>query len=536
MFYKLLLCILITLLNANCSNKEVKSDLDPSDGTAKCKSNPYLKECDGVNDISCRKISGVEGIDVCKDNFPPNISQKNWGDGDVAEFFWQNTLPWYYKADAHKYGFDKDPMSNWPNHIETGKDVYVSVAAGEKAFVELKIPPEYEKNISLVNENGIEICSGNSACQREHSLDAGVYRLMKKEKGKLVDLERNLHVISYKKKEPYRVTYVQFDATNGDPCENDGCYTRTSIQKALNEVFSQAVLSVELKEVKPSDLGLDEILEFDATEGNYEKVHNKLKDLLKDKDNKIIYEEFQRARNKYEDSYNTYIKYSTLCSKGCTLEEADLLEESDKQYTADKEEYDKQVADKGVRLVLGMNSFRLIWRLDQQNSAKLNLNHYRDFISYWANYTPDNSGLVEGRLIPMTLKSYPTCKAGSKEKEVLAKFMGGNHSNNTFMVSLQDKSGKSISFSKDCDYLYVDASSFVPGLQGVEGGAAEAIVRFTHSKTNKYYAAYMLAPRQIGKSSQYTIVHEIGHSFGLSDLYVDENDHSVPFCLTMYDN
>ena len=122
-------------------------------------------------------------------------------------------------------------------------------------------------------------------------------------------------VIAYDKKDPYEITYVQFDDVSTS-CSDPGCYSKESVQKSVNEVFSQAVLSVNVNEVKPSDLGLDEVFEFDATENNYETAYSRLNNILDN--NEIIYTEFKSLKDKMNESYRKYVEYgSTECTKSC---------------------------------------------------------------------------------------------------------------------------------------------------------------------------------------------------------------------------
>ncbi|MBQ3945038.1 MAG: hypothetical protein II670_05425, partial [Alphaproteobacteria bacterium] len=271
MLNKIILSMIMVLFCIACSDKKATSDFDATEDTEKCRENPKAAGCQSVDVKECKKLSGV---DICEDNLPPNIVIKTYSEGDVAPFHWQNTLAWYYKTENYSYGFDMDPMANWPDHIDAGKDVYVSVAKGEPASVDLKVPSEFIKSVSLVNEDGVEICSAGM-CQGTLNLNAGNYKL----KNGDIDLERNLHVIAYDKKDPYEITYVQFDDVSTS-CSDPGCYSKESVQKSVNEVFSQAVLSVNVNEVKPSDLGLDEVFEFDATENNYETAYSRLNNIL----------------------------------------------------------------------------------------------------------------------------------------------------------------------------------------------------------------------------------------------------------------
>lgn len=532
MLNKIILSMIMALFCVACSDKKATSDVDTTENSAKCRENPNATGCKSTKDEPCEKLSGV---DVCIDNLPPNIVIETYSEGDVAPFHWQNTLAWYYETENYSYGFDMDPMANWSDHIDAGKDVYVSVAKGEPASVDLKVPSEFIKSVSLVNDDGVEVCSAGK-CQGTLNLNAGNYKL----KNGDVDLDRNLHVIAYEKKEPYEITYVQFDDVNAS-CTDPGCYSKQSVQKNLNKVFSQAVLSANVNEVEPSDLGLDEVFEFDATEDNYETVYNKLENILFN--NEKIYTEFKSVKDKQDESYRKYKEYGrTVCNESCTdegcsyscfQEEMDILKELRKQYDADKIEYESLLYSKGVRLVVALNSFRIIWRLNEQPTNELNLKHYYDFLNaYWVNQATVGREPAVGSLIPMSLKSYPACKSGvgGTPVPVFAKLNSVNKSDNTFSVSLQNGSGKPVSFDRDCDYLYVDTYSFLPGRTDAYSGAAEITESYSNDE-NKIYAAYIIAPRQIGVSSQNTIVHEIGHSFGLSDLYVYENDPSVPYCL-----
>lgn len=465
MFYKLILSILFAVLCLGCSKKSVEDDMHGDLDLETCSENPSLPGCDdGPKVIHCYEISSVG---PCRGGFNPHIYVETKAAGSVQDFNWLNTLPWYYETENYPYGFDKDPMSNWPDRVESGRDVYVSVASDDIASVDLKIPPEYTKTISLVKvDDGTVICSG-SACQATHSLEAGDYKLMNGTE----DMDRNLHIISYDKKEPYEITYIQFDGEGGKTCTVDeGCYTHLSVQENLNKILSQAVLSANLNKANPIDIGLGNIFEVDMTE-------------------------------KFDELFYTTL-VNNMLHKGVT------------------------------RTVFAINSVRLVWRLDNPASL-LSMNNYYDFAKA---YSKNNKIAIEdGGLAPMFMKSYSnTCATGVgiTPVPVYAKLISHNDKDNVFSVSLQDYAGRPVSFSADCDYLYIDSYGFIPGEKGVAQimwpfGVEETI---DGKKINKVTGGVAFAVRQSGEYSKNTIVHEIGHSFGLSDIYIDPEDPSIAYC------
>lgn len=510
MLNKIILSMIMVLFCVACSDKKASSDVDATENTEKCKENSSLPECKTPNDVPCEKLSGVE---VCADDLPPNISIETYAYGDVVEFKWQNTLPWYYETENYPYGFDKDPMSNWSDRIEAGKDVYVSVAKGEEpASVDLKIPTDMVKNISLVDKNGTEVCSAGT-CQGTILLNAGDYRLM----NGTVDLDRNVHVIAYDKKGPYEITYVQFDGGLSTPCsEAEGCYTKESVKENVNTILAQAVMSVDFDDIQPSDLGLGDIFEVDVTEKNLDPFYADLEQKIKGKNK--IYSGYLNALQSYNDAVedcNNEVKDETWCNENISI----LKDRYD-------DKYEKYLTN-GVREVYAINNLRLIWRLNGQGSSlSLNLNNFEDFSSVYAKLN-SNYMIEDGGKVPLIMKSYSNSCASGVGKNgipVVANLISHDDKTNTFTISLQNQMGQAISFSEECDYLYADTYGFVPGL-----GAAQ--ITFPRTLKGKPFGGVVFAPRQEGKASHNTIVHEIGHTFGLSDLYVDENDPSVPYCL-----
>ncbi len=541
MFFKFEIFVLIAFFCVSCSEKEVKRDLDVSDETAKCREKKNIEECENVEIEHCASFSGVNPKDceyyssssytsssscevvpggtMCKDDLldkKPYIMIGSYADGDVALFSWRNTLPWYYETDEHLYGFDKDPMSNWPNHIEAGRDVYVSTIKGKPAAVELKIPLDYSK-ISLVNEEDVKICSGRT-CNGIIQLDEGKYRLLNDGE----DLERNLSVIAYEKKGPYEITYVQFNGDNSVSCPVDqGCYTKESVQKSLDEIFSQALVDVVLDELKPSEIGYDDIYEIDMTDGFDEDTYDRL--LYKILSRSDVFMEFDRAKRKYDESDKNCEIYTkegntTLKEKWCNQKKEDDVALKEKS---------KIAASNPVRVVVAINDFRYIWKLSNQSE--------QDKLYFYGSYKEINKIYLSlygkrassGSEIPMFLKSISNeCVDGAGEKPVpvVAKFLHGL--SEPMVISLYDLSGNLISFNKECDYIYIDTHSFIPGMEK----AAQVTFRYQNDE-KKIVGGVSLAIRQKGEASQNTIVHEIGHLFGLSDLYIDEKDPSVPSCL-----
>lgn len=535
MFVKIILSVITALLCIACSDKKVTSDVDSTEETAKCRENYDPAKCEDIVFVNCHELSAVDPEYCDFDDFEsdyvpggtmskeelfkeyPNILAESHAEGSVIGFTWQNTLPWYYRSKEHKYGFDKDPMSNWPDYIEAGKDVYVSVAKGEVAKVKLKVPSEYSK-ISLVNKDGVKMCSG-STCDGDVSLDAGDYKLMDGNN----DLDRNLHVIAYEKKGPYEITYVQFDGEDGSSCLGEaGCYERNTLQTKMNEVFSQAVMSVNLKEIKPSEIGLESLLEFDMTDGGDDAIYKTLRDkiLLRNP----MFKEFNEARFRYDESKNNCEKYK---------EEGNAAYQDAwcKQYEEDKLIYKKKseaAVKNPVRAVVGINSFRLIWKLkNQKNSNELSFPKSQEAF-YTAYKNLYGNGFGKGAELPVFLKSYSNkCSGGAGEKPVpvVLKFLNGP---DPIVVSLLGQSGEPISFSSDCDYLYVDTYAFLPGMKN------KAQVTYPYrNDDDELVGAVSIAPRRVGESSLNTLIHEVGHQFDLSDLYIDGGDPSVPYCMEM---
>ena len=545
MFYKFILSILFAVLCLGCSKKSVEDDLTGSELLAECLEHPDAPKCHVENSpLSCEDISG---IDPCHEGNNYHMYVGSYASGDVIDFNWQNTLPWYYETENYPYGFDKDPMSNWPDRIETGKDVYVSVAEGELASVELKIPPEYKKTISLVSvESGIELCSG-SACHGLHTLNAGNYKLMSDG----VDVDRNLHIIAYGKKGPYAITYIQFDGEGGMTCSVDeGCYTQQSVQENLNKVLSQAVLSANLNKANPIDFGLGDIFEVDMTEKNVDPYYTTLVSSILRKN--VTYAEYEKtiellgeAGEKCREAMGRCRKVKCTgegpkeeCSYDCDSDEKMNFfvnwcnVEYPNRSTAYKTQKDL-IALNGARAVLALNNVRLIWKLNDPNSL-LSMNNYYDFAK--AYIKNNKTAVTDGSLVPMFMKSYSnTCATGVgiTPVPIYAKLISHNDKDDVFSVSLQDYAGRPVAFSTDCDYLYIDTYGFIPG----EKGAAQIMWPFSvevetidDKKINKVAGGVAFAARQNGKYSKNTIVHEIGHTFGLSDIYIDPLDPSIAYC------
>lgn len=382
--------------------------------------------------------------------------------GEVVKFDWHDVVPGYSESTEHMYGFDKDPMGLInPDYFH---DVYVSVKNGEVAKVVLNLPNKSHTSYSLIDLNsGVTMGAWNAIDEMPIELPVGKYALY----GDGINLDRYVTVVGYDEKN-VDIEYIQFDGE--DECLDKGCYTYEKVRAQFDNVYKQAVTYGTFIAREPAFYGFGNMLVVDMTkhiEGEF--FENLAKEIM------------------------------TKARSSCTI------------YT-DEESFHTCWSK---RIALGINSFRLVWFLQDQVSGNIMLQNYYDlFMAMRENgaamYLRSSSELCPDRSFG-PIRVYPNIVFFVTDTDVAS-------------VSLEDEKGRNIAYDQMCDYLYIDAHSFVPGIHG----AAQVTLPFYDASGKYIDAGVSWAGRQEGEASFNTILHEIGHTFGLSDLVAPCSDPSIP--------
>jgi hypothetical protein len=396
-------------------------------------------------------------------------------EGDVVGFKWEQTLPWYYESNEHHYGFDKDPLSQVEGYAENGKFVYLSVLKGQNANVMLKVDPNTKEVIKL---NAVDemfrvistISTGSQLCaegicETTLSLPAGTYAIYYGD----VDKERYLKVVEYDQR-IVPASYFQFD---GDmPCIDVGCYSFEGVKSSFDRAFGQAVLTNDFKQVDPKDYGFEQIMTVDMT------------DPIKD--------DFTT-----DFIWNLYNKLS-LDSKDA------------------------------YRSIFALNVTRFIWSLKGNTLTDIVINSYSELYPLHFKYDPEP--------MEMYLKSLTSeCGDGAvglSPKKVKVSVIGVNTEKNTANITITDIDGEKVSFNPECDYIYTDEMTHVPGtvsiMENGYGSAAQVTLPLIDEK-GVVDGGFVWSGKQEGEASQNTLQHEIGHTLGLTDAFINYVDGTVPF-------
>lgn len=487
LFFKIVCISLSISILFACEDEKISENAHPSSTTLDCAENP-------TNNPNCYVIYDHD-LPPIKEIFP----SESYGYGDVVEFNWMETIAWFLRSDKHKYGFDMDPYAlfsdNGDDAAERGRDVYVSVKESESAVVRVRIDPETKDEFHLYRiKNGMvdktdyvdakKACSENN-CVDEVHLHEGDYAVYYGDEKK----ERYLHIISYPL-QVEKVIFVQFGDVDAPGCnenEQNGCYTKDKVQYIVDKIFPQAIVSINLIEKQPNEIGLSDPLLVELSEPNP-------RDYILDKINKT--EEY---------GYNKeWVEYINAPDEDVFMAEQKLITKYNRVKTK--------------KIVLAINQMRINWHFKKQNSG--------EFKNYKA-LAQAISKSGDGKSLSMKLKS--SCM----REEQSIQLSGKPNDDGSFTPV-----GLPISSLKDgCDYdVYADVIPFIPeeprGVQVTDLNRDEILCKVGESQKecNERIAKLPIAGGIVwgshvaGDASLNTLSHEIGHSFGLTDIHIAADD------------
>lgn len=357
---------------------------------------------------------------------------------------------------------------------------------------------------------GTDICS-DTGCIKEFSLPAGHYAVYYDG----IDKKRYLHVIDYPSK-TNTVYFVQFGDEYGNTCNignDDGCYTRKNVQENYNRIIAQVVTTGNFVELKPEDIGLTtagengklllDLNDFEDGESILDKIYEQILSnesfgYGKEKQN---YDSAEKNLKSAEQKYdNGEIDVSTYNSAVALYNNA---------VAAYNAAFDKA---RSKHIVLGINEMRIRWKefaLPREGSLKLTRN------KVFARACQVDRDACESGKMSMMLES----SCGDKDIPIKVEVSKVVEDDN-FEPKISG-----FSLKHDCSYtIYADVYPFVPD----DPDAAQITVFNHRSETDRSIVGGMVWGSHLnGAASLNTIVHEIGHSFGLTDLYMDSADPSI---------
>ncbi|MCQ2286945.1 MAG: hypothetical protein MJZ76_08740 [Bacteroidales bacterium] len=436
-------------------------------------------------------------------------------------------------------------------------------------------------------KTGKEICKEGSVgiikCMSEVYLPAGDYAVFYGD----VDKERYLHIIEYKMK-TLNVDYVEFgDADNytcfakGDVAhEKNGCYTFKNVKRKFNDIFAQAVMDGNINSKKPSEIGLDEIMVVDLTEESMDTEDGSFDtdrhlDKIEDEIYAKLSPDYAKAKKIVEDFYENIEVFNTdykqyeenvkkidekikglkeknasICvdksigdnlSYDCSVEIVEEAENNLKEIETkmkEKKELNesfeekyhvsevneasetakyKRVSSQSFHIALALNLMRIKWDL-KETGVEQTLHNYEDFNK--ACTVENNIPFDNGCNIPFEMWLSSSCK-GVADTKITVNVKSKNEKKNSFVAELVGVG----TLKSNCAYsIWADVKPFVPG----EHLAAQITRTYYQNEDGgKVIGGFVWGSHLNGDASQNTLIHEIGHSFGLTDVYIDPDDPSV---------
>lgn len=427
---------------------------------------------------------------------PADIYHPPYTDDEIKDYIWDNNNPSFLESPKHKYGFDRDPLNKEPDvyiSVETGSDsktngwaYFIPYFNNDEFDKFMLIPQKYHGDIS----KGIELTSGKT----EKINEEGIYELWG------CSLFCNISAISLWKPtnkeiilkayppKTKHIIYVQLDGDGweADDIKCDNGFSKNCVTKIFNdEIYNQAVVKAQLidvfEEEKKFPLEKNFLMEVDMNDPS-DEIRDFLEDIAYDyvKDMDPKYWHVVYAINKQRKEWHL---------SGCSMVDGDLakcnrflphLEPSNTKYFM-KPSYEEKCCKK--------------------NCGNIN--------------TRESKGIIKKDHTPVTIKQY-----ADKEKKI--------------HYYIFDEKGEKIINYNDCDILYTDNGyPVLPSIDGINDYTAAASLHSKYPRIQEYLpkGSTIIAPRKAGKSGLYVLMHELGHSFGLTDvdhrhLFLKKNDDS----------
>jgi hypothetical protein len=529
--------------------------------------------------VDCEKDSnnpnclGIEATHGLPDYFGDYLSS-SFKDGEVVDFHWSETIAWYLEPETeghrHKYGFDMDPYaicSKCSDAVARGKDVYMSVKDGEETYVTIRVDKKEQNKFRFVNisgggkiddskvlKKGSDICtdavkSSDRYCAADVKLSAGDYGIYhyNAETKEYEDMQRYLHVVGYKE-EMKRIDYVEFGDDSEPGCMKNGvngCYVKRKVETRFNEIMAQAVVSAGktgFTKYTPDYIGFDEYFTIDLTEQmnatayDDNPIVSSLTDLIESSENYGYSKEKQKFDEAYANLVDDYcVNHSDVCSFSeemvlvnekmgggkiyrinyaveCGSEECSNLW-TDFAFALENEKNAKKRFE-SKHLALAINRMRLLWKVQGRGDDNVVLNNYAVFNEAFDMMETDEKLQVE------VIRDGE--KNGIKTNLVFKHVTEGGG----FVAKVGCNLEKSKYYT-----IVADVLPFIPdpNYETGEGYAAQITQQFINENSPfEVTGGIAFATHLYGDASYNTIVHEIGHTLGLTDLYIAPDDPTYP--------
>ena len=393
--------------------------------------------------------------------------------GKIMDFDWSGVVPGFSEPDKYSYGFDRNPEAI--ESPEKDEVVYISVEIGKKAsfiphfkdakeggYSQYKLVNKDDPSDEIPLTDGVqtEITNAELANDGAH-LTYSLYGFNKEWK----NLDKRIEVLAYKRI-PKNFIYVQLDGDGWNADADENSFTKSRVDKYFNDVFGQAVTYSNSLEEPASKYGLDKLIKVDMIKPK-EDVYNEM---------------MQAALAVMNDNINDiYIngKYNTESAY--------------------------------LHIVYAINKERKMWSLENSINDDFELVLGS---SFKPRHEPAN--------VTYNMISRDGCESGVGSSPIEVEIKEAHsidNKGNDVIRYYAYRNGKKMEFSP-CDVLYTDDGyPVVPDEDGVFGGTAASSTKIT-LKFDDYlpYGSIVVAPRGAGESAKYTLMHELGHSFGYTDV------------------
>jgi len=379
--------------------------------------------------------------------------------GSIKEYTWNDYTLAFKEPVNYPYGFDRDPAADlFP---EKDNIVYISVADGEQASFIPQLVDDTYSCYYLINNSSNEIINLEINDDHPVYLSAGHYSLMgKKEQpcnteDSWVNLDRHIQVISYSKIQKNFI-YVQVDGDDWNAKADENSFTLNRVTNYFNDIFGQALVYANPTQKLQNEYGLDYLMEIDM-----QNPSDKIIDFLINQ----VKQSMQTVTSNYQDDPKYHVVFA--------------INKQRKKWSLDRciDNTDYSI----TRQCLGVYNFD---PLNEDKNTLFYLISTKDGI--YKQPTP-----VEIRI---------------------------NENRSKFYFY---KNSQKLQFSLG-DVLYTDNGfPVIPSKGGVEDGVAAVSYSTTVNGVFDGYLPYgsmVIVPRGKGPNSQYTLMHELGHSFGLTDV------------------
>ena len=485
--------------------------------------------------------------------------------GTIEEYDWEkmHIIPDITESSEHKYGFDgltkECYIKNAPDYCFDSKTskvptVHISIKTGETAYFNINTKGEkldlkpyedlillHEKQFVNVEEEKykeLHVCidakkiaqkeaeKGNNLTisgEAERKIevktieDGGIYTICAGNTKKPLKPVIRINVIPYDEIDPKKFMYLQLDGGETDinkpATKYPNALTKEKVDTYVKDVFKQAVVEVQsfdglptLREKVSKDINdLEKKIE-DPVENTFENIEinlnrlSKINELKNIENIEINMADITNAYSDFKNNIKTIMKYLDIYNKDTDPDKTDITSER-------------------WHFVIAINKIRKKWPLNKCLAGReYNISSCEGFkiqpedeYNGTEFYIKSSEGCrADKGTIPWPIKIRITTKeTESKRKEIES-------------YKIFDDVSKSSIPLKECDTLFTDNA--YPKLP-FNNGIYAANYPIGNKLKNGYlpYGSVIVVPRGIGESANYAVVHELGHSYGLTDVTIAQS-------------